>query len=67
VERLRRMRQFLVEVVSELKKTTWPGRREVYGTTMVVVVAVMICAAYLWLVDMVLNRAMNLVFQVFGK
>jgi len=61
------MRQFLVEVVSELKKTTWPGRREVYGTTMVVVVAVMICAAYLWLVDMVLNRAMNLVFQVFGK
>jgi len=67
LERLRRMRQFLVEVVAELKKTTWPGRREVYGTTMVVVVAVMICAVYLWLVDMVLNRAMNLVFQVFGK
>jgi preprotein translocase subunit SecE len=67
VERLQRMKQFLVEVVSELKKTTWPGRREVYGTTVVVVVAVMICAAYLWLVDMVLNRAMNLVFQVFGQ
>jgi preprotein translocase subunit SecE len=67
VERLQRMRQFLTEVVSELKKTTWPARREVYGTTVVVIVAVMICAAYLWLVDMVLNRAMNLVFQVFGK
>ena len=67
MERLRRMKQFLVEVVSELKKTTWPGRREVYGTTVVVIVAVMICAAYLWLVDMVLNRAMNLVFQVFGR
>ena len=67
VERLRRMRQFLVEVVSELKKTTWPTRREVYGTTVVVVVAVIICASYLWVVDMVLNRAMNLVFQVFGR
>ncbi|HXV76153.1 MAG TPA: preprotein translocase subunit SecE [Candidatus Polarisedimenticolaceae bacterium] len=66
MERFRRMKQFLVEVVSELKKTTWPGRREVYGTTVVVIVAVVICAVYLWVVDMVLGRAMNYVFQVFG-
>ena len=65
MERLRRMKQFLVDVVAELKKTTWPAKREVYGTTVVVVVTVVICAAYLWVVDMVLNRAMNLVFQVF--
>jgi preprotein translocase subunit SecE len=65
VERLRRIKQFLLEVVAELKKTTWPGKREVYGTTVVVIVTVVICAAYLWVVDMVLNRAMNLVFQVF--
>ena len=65
MERLRRIKQFLVDVVAELKKTTWPARREVYGTTVVVVVTVVICAAYLWVVDMVLNRAMNLVFQVF--
>ena len=65
MERLRRMKQFLLEVVAELKKTTWPGKREVYGTTVVVIVTVVICAAYLWVVDMVLNRAMNLVFQVF--
>jgi preprotein translocase subunit SecE len=60
------MKQFLVEVVSELKKTTWPGRREVYGTTLVVIVTVVICAMYLWVVDMVLSRAMNYVFKVFG-
>ena len=65
MERLRRIKQFLVEVVAELKKTTWPGKREVYGTNVVVIVTVVICAAYLWVVDMVLNRAMNLVFQVF--
>ena len=65
MERLQRIKQFLVEVVAELKKTTWPGKREVYGTTVVVIVTVVICAAYLWVVDMVLNRAMNLVFQVF--
>jgi len=66
VERFRRMKQFLAEVVSELKKTTWPGKREVYGTTVVVIVAVVICAVYLWVVDMVLSRAMGYVFKVFG-
>ena len=66
MERFRRMKQFLVEVVSELKKTTWPGKREVYGTTVVVIVAVVICAVYLWVVDMVLNRAMGYVFKAFG-
>ena len=67
MERFRRMRQFLVEVVAELKKTTWPGKREVYGTTVVVVVAVVICAIYLWVVDMVLNRAMGYVFRAFER
>jgi len=66
MERFKRMKQFVVEVVSELKKTTWPGKREVYNTTLVVIVAVVICAVYLWVVDMVLARAMNYVFQVFG-
>jgi len=57
----------MAEVWSELKKTTWPGRQEVYGTTVVVIVTVLICAAYLWVVDIVLNRAMKSVFEVFGQ
>jgi len=66
VERLKRFRQFLTEVWSELKKTSWPGKREVYGTTAVVVVFVLICAAYLWVVDLILNKGMNAVFKAFG-
>ena len=64
---LRRMRQFLVEVWSELKKTTWPGRNEVYGTTVVVVVTVLLCAFYLWVVDLILNKSMEVVFRAFGQ
>jgi len=67
VERLRRLKQFLVEVWSELKKTTWPGRTEVYGTTVVVIVTVLICAAYLWVVDLILNKGMEAVFRAFGQ
>lgn len=67
MDRIRRFRQFLTEVWSELKKTTWPGQQEVFGTTIVVIVTVVICAAYLWIVDMILNRAMEYVFKVFGQ
>jgi preprotein translocase subunit SecE len=67
VERIRRLKQFLIEVVAELKKTTWPSRREVYGTTLVVIVTVVICAVYLWIVDFFLARGMNQVFRVFGQ
>ena len=67
MDRLKKFRQYLTEVWSELKKTTWPGRQEVYGTTLVVIVTVLICAAYLWVVDIVLNRAMKVVFEVFGQ
>ena len=57
--------QFVTEVVAELKKTSWPSRREVYGTTVVVIVTVMICALYLWVVDMMLNAGMDRVFRLF--
>ena len=67
VERFKRLKIFLGEVVAELKKTTWPRRREVYGTTVVVIVTVLICAAYLWVVDLVLSKAMGTIFRVFGS
>ena len=62
---LRRFRQFVTEVWSELKKTTWPSRREVYGTTMVVIVTVILCAAYLYVVDMILQAGLDRLFGVF--
>ena len=67
MNRFKRLKQFLVEVWSELKKTTWPGRKEVYGTTVVVVVTVLICAVYLWVVDLILNASMGAVFRAFGR
>jgi len=67
VGRLKRLKQFVVEVWSELKKTTWPGKTEVYGTTVVVIVTVLVCAAYLWVVDIILNAGMGAVFRAFGR
>jgi preprotein translocase subunit SecE len=66
VDWFKRFRRFLTEVVGELKKTTWPARREVYGTTLVVIVTVLICALYLYVVDMFLEAGMTRLFRIFG-
>jgi preprotein translocase subunit SecE len=67
MERWRTFRQFVTDVWAELKKTTWPGRREVYGTTVVVIVTVLICSFFLWIVDLVLNKSMESLFKVAGQ
>ena len=48
--------QFLSEVVSELKKVTWPNRKETLGATGVVLILVVIVSAYLGLVDYILSH-----------
>jgi len=52
---------FLREVVSEMRKVTWPGRKELIGSTIVVVVLVLIIAFYIGLVDFFLSRLMDMV------
>jgi preprotein translocase subunit SecE len=61
-----RIRQFIEEVWAELKKTSWPAKKEVYGTTVVVIITVVLISAYLWVVDFFLNHAVDLAFGRFG-
>ena len=51
----RRLRSFLVEVRSEFKKVTWPPRKEVYGTTIVVIVTVFFFGFYLYGLDVAMS------------
>jgi preprotein translocase subunit SecE len=60
-----RMKQFFVEVWAELQKTTWPSMQEVRGTTVVVIVAVFICALYLFVVDKILESGMSQLLKAF--
>ena len=47
--------EFLQQVKGELQKVTWPTRKETYGSTVVVIVLVLIVAVFLWLVDSALS------------
>ncbi|MDT8440360.1 MAG: preprotein translocase subunit SecE [Desulfuromonadales bacterium] len=46
---------FLQQVKAELEKVTWPTRKEATGSTVVVVVLVLMVAVFLWLVDSALS------------
>jgi len=48
--------QFLSEVKGEVKKVTWPSRKEAMGGTAVVLLVVLIMAILLGLVDLLLSK-----------
>lgn len=49
-------RQYLREVVYELRKVVWPSRKETLGSTAVVLVIVALSSVFLGAVDFVLSR-----------
>jgi preprotein translocase subunit SecE len=58
-------KQFYSDVRSEMKKVSWPGRQEVVGTTVVVIVAVFFFGLYLGLVDYLLAMGLDRVLRYF--
>jgi preprotein translocase SecE subunit len=54
------------DIIAEMKKTTWPNSNEVISTTVVVLVATMVFAFYLWGCDVVFYQAISLLFSKFG-
>jgi preprotein translocase subunit SecE len=55
--------QFLREVKIELKKVTWPSRNQTLGSTLVVIVLVIIISLFLGIVDMGLSSVIRAVFR----
>ncbi|SHL42858.1 preprotein translocase subunit SecE [Desulfatibacillum alkenivorans DSM 16219] len=53
--------QFLREVRGELKKVTWPSRKQTVGSTAVVIILVAVISMFLGLVDMGLTEIVRLV------
>ena len=58
-----RFREFLKDVRVEATKVSWPTRDELRDSTTVVIITVLLVAAFIGLVDQVLNRAVGFVFH----
>ena len=55
--------EFLREVKIELKKVTWPSRKETVASTAVVIILVIIISSFLGLVDMGLSSLIRFVLR----
>ncbi len=60
-----RSRRFLSEVRNETGRVTWPSRKEVYATTVVVILTSIFFGVYLAGVDFILTRLMNWLLGAF--
>jgi preprotein translocase subunit SecE len=54
---------FLKEVRGELGKVTWSTREEVLGSTFVVITVTAILAIFIFVVDIILARLLNLILK----
>jgi preprotein translocase subunit SecE len=64
--RIERARLFLSEVRNELKRVTWPNGKEVYATTVVVILVSVFFGLYLFVLDYGLNNLVQWIFRRFG-
>ena len=60
------VREFWRDTTSEMKKVTWPTLNEVVGTTVVVIIATVVFALYLWGCDVIFYKAIDFLFTKFG-
>jgi len=60
---MQQFRDYLKDVRSELNKVSWPTREELRDSTVVVIVTVLLVAAFIGIVDQGLNRAVALIFR----
>ena len=61
-----RSRVFLAQVKNEMERVTWPTRKEVYATTLVVILTSVFFGLYLWGIDLVFTRVARFIFATFG-
>lgn len=56
-------RNFLSDVKAELKKVTWPSRKETISTAWVVVVIILLISFYLGICDLFLAKILKAVIR----
>jgi preprotein translocase subunit SecE len=60
-------RDYVNDIKLEMRRVTWPNRKQVESTTAVVIFSVFAFAAYFFVVDSILQRGERAIFSFFAK
>ncbi|HLU69334.1 MAG TPA: preprotein translocase subunit SecE [Fibrobacteria bacterium] len=58
---MRRLQNYIRDVLLELRKVTWPTREELRGATVTVIIFAVICSLFVGVVDFALGYIVRLV------
>jgi len=62
-----RVKNYFEELQMEMRRVTWPSWKQVRATTLVVIAAVFAFAAYFFVVDDIVNSAINKLITSFTR
>jgi len=62
-----RIKNYVDDLRSEMRRVTWPSWKQVRATTVVVIVAVFAFAAFFFVVDLAITRLITKIFDTFTK
>jgi preprotein translocase subunit SecE len=57
----KKISDYFADVRQELQKVSWPTRQELYGSTVIVLVMCFILAIFVFGIDQLINRLLNMV------
>jgi preprotein translocase subunit SecE len=60
-------REYLIDVRSEMRRVTWPNRKQVESTTLVVILSVFLFALYFEIIDKILQGTVQRAYNFFVK
>ena len=66
MSRIADWRDFVEECIAELKKVTWPDRKQAMNATWVIIIFVILVSAAIWLMDIVVRTVVNGIMGLFG-
>jgi preprotein translocase subunit SecE len=61
------VKDYFEELQTEMRRVTWPSWKQVRATTAVVIAAVFLFAAYFFVVDDIVQRAITKLFDTFSR
>jgi preprotein translocase subunit SecE len=64
---MRKFIQFLKDARLELKKVSWPNRKELVGSTTLVVIVSILAGLFLGLLDVIFSRSILGLIQLLGS
>jgi preprotein translocase subunit SecE len=57
--------QYIYEIRTETKRVTWPGKQEIYGTTVMVILTTFLFGIYFYFCDLVFSHGVHTLLDHF--